>query len=81
MNLEEIVKAINEKEIIIAECRDRIKNFYEEINQAFQLSGGFRTSDIDEKYKKIDSNFGAKAKLEGDVRDLKKQLLEMVLSA
>lgn len=80
MNQQEIVQSIKEKEEIISEYQLRIKELYEGINTGLQQSGGIRTSEVDEKYKKIDAAFGAKAKLEGEVRSLKKQLLEMILS-
>lgn len=79
MNQQEIVQSVKEKEALINVHYVRIKVLYEEINTGLQQSGGVRTSEVDEKYKKIDAAFGAKSKLEGDVRNLKKQLLEMVL--
>lgn len=80
MSQNEIVKSIKEKEILIEEFRVRINSMYNSITTALQVSGGVRTSEIEETYKKIDSAFGTKSKLEGDVRNLKKNLLEMMLS-
>lgn len=80
MSQQDIVQSIKEKEVLIEEHRVRIKELYDGINTCLQQSGGIRTAEVDEKYKKIDASFGAKSKLEGDVRNHKKHLLEMALS-
>ncbi|AFC21939.1 hypothetical protein GAP32_481 [Cronobacter phage vB_CsaM_GAP32] len=79
MNQQEIVQNIKDKEVLVEEHRIRINDLYEQITSGLQHSGGVRTSEVDEKYKKIDAAFGAKAKLEGEVRNLKKELLGMLL--
>lgn len=81
MNQQEIVQSIKDKEILIEGHRQRVQELYADINTRLQQSGGVRTSEVDENYKKIDSTFGAKAKLEGDVRNLKKELMENLLNA
>ena len=81
MKNEDIVKAIKDKEIQIEELRIRVQQYYQDNAERFQKSNWVRTSEIDENYKKIDSTFNAKSKLEGEVRNLKKQLLELMLNA
>lgn len=81
MNQQEIVQTIKSNEVQIEEHRAAIKELYDNINTSLQNSGGVRTSEVDEMYKKIDKTFGIKSKLEGEVRNLKKKLLEDLLSA
>ncbi len=79
MNQEQHVHAIKEKEQEVQVLSDKAKSLYELNETLFQASKGVRTSEIDDVYKKINSTFNAKAKLEAEVLRLRKSLILLVM--
>lgn len=79
MSVEQIIADIKEKTSEAEVHRVEIKDQYEHLNTLLQESGSIRTREVDETYKNIDRLFGIKAKLEAEVRVLKKQLLDTML--
>ncbi|SOK58767.1 hypothetical protein [Yersinia phage fHe-Yen9-04] len=75
MEISKLVSIIKEKELEIQEQRNTIKQLYEDNMARFSVSKNIITPEINENYKKIDSTFSAKAKLEAGVRSLQKQIL------
>ncbi|AQW89021.1 hypothetical protein FDH34_gp424 [Serratia phage BF] len=79
MEIQHLVNTVKENEIKIEELRQSIKDLYEDNSIRFSEYKNTVTPEIQENYKKIDSTFTAKAKLEAEVRSLQKQILSVVL--
>lgn len=79
MSIESMAQEVNELESNIEAMRDRIAALFNDNQSRFVESKNVQTPEIQDNYKKIDSIFGAKAKLEAKVLDLKKEIMKTVL--
>ena len=77
--IQELVASIKSNEAEISEMSQSIKDYYNDIQVKFTANNGIRNAEIDQVYKKIDSTFNAKAKLETKVRNAKTEILSIML--
>lgn len=75
MEIQNIVAEVKEKEIKIEELNQNIKVLFEDNGTRLSESKNIVTHEIQENYKKIESTFSAKSKLESDVQNMKKKIL------
>lgn len=77
--INELVVSIKSADAQVQEMSLKIKGLYDIIQEKFTEAAGIRTKEIDQFYKDIDSTFNAKSKLEANVVNMKKQILNILL--
>lgn len=77
--INELVVSIKSTNVKVQEMSLKIKCLYDIIQETFTETAGIRTKEIDQFYKDIDSTFNSKTKLEANVVNMKKRILNILL--